>query len=325
MLKQHSSGGRRRRAFAGALTVASAILISGAADAHFRLITPDSWMTLSADGSPQKMGPCGNEAPQMPTGKVTALRAGQTVTIQLMETVFHPGHYRVALAATQGQLPAEPPVSPPTGNMCDSVPIMQNPTMPVLLDGALVHTTPFAGMQTIMVTIPANFTCTNCVLQIIEFMSSHTKPCFYHHCANVTVTAGDGGVASDGGSDASRDASVVPESGGTGGSGQGGSLGGSGAGGAGGLGAGGAAGTIDPTGTTGGSPSGTTTTVGTAGSPTTSSSVAAGGSTGATAANTDPGCTCTVPGRPRSSVPALASLLLLALAAVSRRRRPDVS
>ena len=318
MLKQHSSGGRRRRVFAGALTIASAILISGAADAHFRLITPDSWMTLSADGSPQKMGPCGNEAPQMPTGKVTALRPGQTIAIQFMETVFHPGHYRVSLANTQAQIPAEPTVTP-GATACGSVPIAQNPTMPVLVDGALVHTAPLNGMQTIMVTIPANFTCTSCVLQVLEFMSSHGAPCFYHHCANLTVSAGDGGVATDGGSDASREASVVPDAGGAGSSGQGGSAPGSGGGGAGGLGAGGAAGTIDPTGTTGGSPSATTTTAGSAGSTTTTSSVAAGGSNGAKPTE-DLGCSCTLPGRPRSSVPAVGSLLLLALA-VARRRR----
>jgi uncharacterized protein (TIGR03382 family) len=40
------------------------------------------------------------------------------------------------------------------------------------------------------------------VLQVIEFMSNHSAPCFYHHCAIVNITAnpppGDAGVTSTG-------------------------------------------------------------------------------------------------------------------------------
>jgi hypothetical protein len=38
------------------------------------------------------------------------------------------------------------------------------------------------------VQLPAGFTCTNCVLQITEFMSAHDAPCYYHHCAIVTIS-----------------------------------------------------------------------------------------------------------------------------------------
>jgi MYXO-CTERM domain-containing protein len=31
------------------------------------------------------------------------------------------------------------------------------------------------------------------MLQVIEFMSNHGAPCFYHHCANITIEAGGGG------------------------------------------------------------------------------------------------------------------------------------
>jgi uncharacterized protein (TIGR03382 family) len=30
--------------------------------------------------------------------------------------------------------------------------------------------------------------CTNCVVQVLEFMSNHAAPCYYHHCAIVNVS-----------------------------------------------------------------------------------------------------------------------------------------
>src|SRR5258706_3064587 len=114
MLTSHP-GGQRHRAFVAAMALAIIGLFAPRiAEAHFRLIAPPNWMNQSAvDGSPQKVGPCGNEAPQTPTNMVTPFRPGQTITVQFMQTVQHPGHYRVALATTaQSQLPAEPTVTP---------------------------------------------------------------------------------------------------------------------------------------------------------------------------------------------------------------------
>jgi MYXO-CTERM domain-containing protein len=282
-------------------------------------------------GSPQKLGPCGNEAPQTMTNMVTPYRPGDTVTIRLTEAVFHPGHFRVALAANAlSDLPAEPPVTAGS-TPCGSVPINPNPTFPVLADGALQHTAPLVGEQTIQVKLPTNVTCTKCTLQVIQFMSNHSLNipggCFYHHCANIAIQGApvDGGVVpSDAGSGTPRDASMtdgVAATGGAGGAptGSGGSGGGLGT-----TGAGGSIGGNDPTGTTGGSTSGpvTTSTVGTGGTSSvmTSSTAATGGATGATPGNTDPGCSCTLPGQTRSSTAALTSLLLLAFALGTRRR-----
>jgi hypothetical protein len=33
-------------------------------------------------------------------------------------------------------------------------------------------------------------TCDHCTLQVIEFMSQHGAPCFYHHCADISIKAG---------------------------------------------------------------------------------------------------------------------------------------
>jgi hypothetical protein len=123
---------------------------------------------------------------------VTAFSPGDTITIALDETIFHPGHYRVALAVNdRSELPAEPAVTPGT-TPCGSVPILDSPAFPVLADGLLVHTSPFSETQSIQVRLPSNVTCERCTLQVLEFMSDHGAPCFYHHCADISIEAGAG-------------------------------------------------------------------------------------------------------------------------------------
>jgi hypothetical protein len=258
-----------------------ALLGSAGADAHFRLVAPANWMMQSTDGSPQKTGPCGNEAPQTPSNVTTPFRPGDTVTIQLNETVYHPGHYRVALAVNSpNELPPEPTVTPGT-TACGSVPIQQTPVFPILADGMLAHTSPFTGQQSFQVKLPSDVTCTSCTLQIIEFMAEHGAPCFYHHCAKISIQADGGAGPVDGGGDASRDAA-----GGAGGSsGAGGAAGTSTTGGAGGTSVtGGAAGAganggAAGTGATGGA-TGTGATGGATGSGGATGTGATGGATG---------------------------------------------
>jgi len=177
------------------------------AAAHFILQDPASWQSQTSAGMPQKLGPCGNEAGGTPTGAITAFQTGQTITITIHEVIFHPGHYRVALAVNdRSELPPEPTVTP--GVMaCGTVPIMDPPVFPVLADGQLIHTSPFSGPQSFQVTLPAGVTCTHCTLQVIEFMSDHALNvpggCFYHHCADISiqdvVVNTDGGMSIDGG------------------------------------------------------------------------------------------------------------------------------
>src|SRR5262249_59307064 len=94
--------------------------------------------------NPQKLGPCGDEGTAASTGIVTAFAPGDTVTITIDETIFHPGHYRVALAvADRSELPDEPPVTPGE-TPCGSVPVAVPPAFPVLADGALEHAVPLS-------------------------------------------------------------------------------------------------------------------------------------------------------------------------------------
>jgi MYXO-CTERM domain-containing protein len=167
--------------------------------AHFILETPAASFEQNLLGDPQKAPPCGEVSGSTPTGVVTTYVAGQTITIRLSETIFHPGHYRVALGLTGPQdLPAEPVVTADAMSACGSAPIEANPQFPVLADGLLVHTTALSGKQTVQVTLPADKTCTNCTLQVLEFMSNHAlnNPggCYYHHCATINVVAPDGGT-----------------------------------------------------------------------------------------------------------------------------------
>src|SRR5262249_42901897 len=52
-------------------------------------------------------------------------------------------------------------------------------------------------VYTTTVTVP-NLSCDACTLQVVEFMSSHPYPCFYHHCATLKILPPNAG--NDGGS-----------------------------------------------------------------------------------------------------------------------------
>jgi uncharacterized protein (TIGR03382 family) len=187
------------------LLVLAGLAAAPPARAHFNLVKPASWANQDSDGDPQKSPPCGNEF-AVETGIVNEYKVGDTIDITIRETIPHPGHYRVSLARDQASLPDDPDsevVPGPTD--CGSLAIKTNPTLPLLADGLLVHTRAFSGPQTMKVTLPAGMLCDHCVLQIVEFMSDHGAPCFYHHCANIKITATgpDAGVpGDDGGTDA---------------------------------------------------------------------------------------------------------------------------
>ncbi len=188
---------KSRELASGASVLAIGLFLSAPARAHFVLKAPAASLVQESNGDPQKVAPCGGAG--TPTGVVTAYQPGQTIEITIDETIPHPGHYRIALAVNDPkELPAEPEVLPLGGTSCESAAIMSPPVFPVLADGVFTHTAPFTGPQTVKVQLPLDVTCANCTLQIIEFMSSHGTPCFYHHCANISI----GGPAVDGGTGA---------------------------------------------------------------------------------------------------------------------------
>ena len=104
-----ASGSRRLRTLAAAAGLAAALAVAPAS-AHFVLETPAASLAQNTIGDPQKLGPCGGTSQDAgtPTGAVTELAGGSTLHLKLREAVYHPGHYRVALARTAAQLPADP-------------------------------------------------------------------------------------------------------------------------------------------------------------------------------------------------------------------------
>ena len=205
------------------------LLAATPALAHIKLDAPADLLVTDTYGNPQKTEPCGGAG--TPSNQVTTVEAGSKLTVTWHETIPHPGHFRIAIAPQASQLTT--PTAVVQNNDCKSAAIQTSPVLPVVADGLFPHASSSAGTSyTTEITVP-NITCTNCTLQLLQFMSSHAPPCFYFHCATLNIVppadAGTGGGAgSDGGSGG----------GAGGGSGSDGGSGGGAAGGAGGAGGG---------------------------------------------------------------------------------------
>jgi hypothetical protein len=179
--------------------------LSATADAHFVLVQPAPMIVQNRLGDPQKIAPCGGVSanpgrgtppnPGTPTNAVTNLTGGQMLHVLVQETVFHPGHYRIALARTKEQLPPDPVVTTrdsDRGPWSVSAAIQNPPVAPVIADALFAHTERPMGLHEADIVVP-NFTCQNCVMQVIQFMAEHAKnpdgDYSYHHCATVNIMA----------------------------------------------------------------------------------------------------------------------------------------
>jgi len=179
------------------LVVAMFAVATPKADAHFKLLAPQSWIMEADNGDPQKAGPCGGTQanPGTPTQMVTKVQGGQKLHIKVQETVYHPGHYRVALAANRSELPADPQVTTresARGPQSVSAVIENPPKAPVLADGLFAHTARSNEPFETDIEIP-NINCAKCTLQVIQFMAEHglnrEGDFSYHHCADLQITA----------------------------------------------------------------------------------------------------------------------------------------
>jgi len=167
--------------------------------AHFILMQPKSWIEENQLGDPQKAGPCGGTSanPGVVTGAITPVVGGELLHIKVKETIYHPGHFRVALSVLdRAELPADPEDvtrDGPRGPISVSGKIDPNPKAPVLVDGIWEHHQRQPGQEfETDIKIP-NINCDHCSLQVIQFMEEHgvnTDGRFtYHHCADLKVTA----------------------------------------------------------------------------------------------------------------------------------------
>jgi hypothetical protein len=232
----HARDAKGKRPWARALGLgAICALLPSPARAHFVLDAPASWsVTDPTTGLPEKLGPCGNEGPTVPAVDdagapiVTAFQEGGKITVTITEVVFHPGHYRIALSTNwadagdtdQAGFPDDPVVTAGGTNsgtmvcplsddsVCGSVPIVQGTPVAVpgvgwiLADDVFEHCDELTSPQTISLDLPPGVTCNECVLQVLEFMSDHGPNvpggCFYHHCANISISTGSSGTTSQG-------------------------------------------------------------------------------------------------------------------------------
>lgn len=170
------------------------------AAAHFRLLEPASWLVEDERGDPQKAGPCGGSNNDWGEESyiITPVEGGSMMPLSVRETIYHPGHYRVALAVNS---PTELPPDPVTetipsdrGPWSVSAEIQDPAEPPVLADGLFVHNERPDEIQTYEtdIRIP-NINCDKCILQVIQWMADHAynNPggYSYHHCANLAITA----------------------------------------------------------------------------------------------------------------------------------------
>jgi hypothetical protein len=183
------------------LAIASAVLVAAVpaiTHAHFKLVEPASWIVEDDRGDPQKGFPCGgsNTDAGKPSYAVTQAVGGAKLHVKVQETIYHPGHYRVALAVnSREELPPDPETATkegPRGPLSVSA-VIQNPVKaPVLADGLFVHTARSTEPFETDVQLP-NITCAKCTLQVIEFMAEHgyNNPggYSYHHCADLQIKA----------------------------------------------------------------------------------------------------------------------------------------
>lgn len=179
---------------------AAALLAPAAAFSHFQLLEPGNYLVQNELGDPQKLAPCGGTSANagMPSGMIGEYRGGDMMHIKIKETVFHPGHFRLALAVnSRSELPKDPETvtrESPRGPLSVSAPIDANPKPPVLADGLFVHTTrPAPGtFHEADIRLP-NINCEKCTLQVIMWMGEHALnndgDYSYHHCAELKITA----------------------------------------------------------------------------------------------------------------------------------------
>lgn len=132
------------------------------------------------------------------SGLVSKAVGGSLLHLKLVETIYHPGHYRVALAVNaREELPPDPTTIERTtekGPRSVWAAIQSPPQLPVIADGLFQHYTRPASPQTFDADIQLpNISCAKCTLQVLQFMADHAynQPggYSYHHCADLQITA----------------------------------------------------------------------------------------------------------------------------------------
>lgn len=156
--------------------------------AHIHLTTPQSRTDMLTGD--QKEQHCG-VANQTRTTRITTYQPGQTVMVSWMETINHPGYYRIAFQPNGNEFPI-PPAGAGAGGFPteDRTGETDGPTGAIILKDRIPDGTLMA-----QITLPM-MECNNCTLQFIQVMTDKapytTDPAsddIYFNCADITISA----------------------------------------------------------------------------------------------------------------------------------------
>jgi uncharacterized protein (TIGR03382 family) len=157
------------------------VALPSLASAHIVLTSP----TPRSGSDGLKTGPCGNVAP---TGSPAVFGIGETITVTWLETVDHPGYYRIAFSPGDD------------AGYDDNV---------LLDDIADIQCTGTPCTYEAQVVLPAT-PCEGCSLQLIQYMGTSAPYSPYFSCADITLLDGplpDGGLGGGGGDEGGCNAS----------------------------------------------------------------------------------------------------------------------
>jgi hypothetical protein len=191
----------------GAAAALAACLQAGSVHAHFHLLKPASWLKEDNLGGPQKGKPCGpggyDDVQPVPMSMdVTTVHAGDTIQVELQETINHPGYFRIALAADRAAF-QDPPFTNATACSLDLDAVMTGPHDNVLMDGIAKSSASGSNRHIMQDVKLPDQPCDKCTLQVIQVMKDHGPPnCIYYHCADLKILPADGAAAGSGGSNA---------------------------------------------------------------------------------------------------------------------------
>jgi hypothetical protein len=144
-----------------------------------------------------KMAPCGAGP-----GAISAnYNEGDAITVTYDEFIQHNGFFRVAVSTNPNPTddtdftPLANPLPAPTTN---PYPLFMDP----LTEIYDTHTLP-NNIWTLTFQLPTGVNCTDCVLQVIEYMmdaGASVTPTLYHSCADVSIKATTDATQTGGGS-----------------------------------------------------------------------------------------------------------------------------
>jgi hypothetical protein len=170
------------RRLAPLLASAPLFLAAAPAAAHITMLDP-----LPRTDS-QKSGPCGAGPGDMRGDVITNYKGGDTITIRWIETVNHPGHYRISFDADGQDDFADPPAYDAYYSN-DAVIVDQ------IEDKSGQNT-----MYEAQITLP-EISCDNCTIQLTQMMTD--KPPYgdgndlYYQCADIVIEGVAAGTSGD--------------------------------------------------------------------------------------------------------------------------------